>query len=260
MNIVVLIKQVPDTWSERRLSETDFTLDRDAADAVLDEINERAVEAALQLTEAYGGEVTVVCMGPERATEAIRKALSMGADKAVHLSDEALHGSCSVQTARALAKVIGTLDGFDLVIAGDESTDGSSGAVPAMLADLLDLPQLTRARSLQTDGQTITIERETDDGLSTVTASLPAVVSVNEKINEPRYPSFKGIMAAKKKPVSTLTLADAGIDPGEVGLANALSTVLEVAPRPPRTAGQKIEDDGNGGQRIAEYLIAQKIV
>jgi len=260
VNIVVLIKQVPDTWSERRLSETDFTLDRDAADAVLDEINERAVEAALQLTEAYGGEVTVVCMGPERATEAIRKALSMGADKAVHLSDEALHGSCSVQTARALAKVIGTLDGFDLVIAGDESTDGSSGAVPAMLADLLDLPQLTRARSLQTDGQTITIERETDDGLSTVTASLPAVVSVNEKINEPRYPSFKGIMAAKKKPVSTLTLADAGIDPGEVGLANALSTVLEVAPRPPRTAGQKIEDDGNGGQRIAEYLIAQKIV
>jgi len=260
MKIVVLIKQVPDTWSERKLSESDFTLDRGAADAVLDEINERAVEAGLQLKEAHGGEVTVVCMGPERATEAIRKALSMGADKAVHLSDEALHGSCAVQTARALAKAIGTAGEFDLIIAGDESTDGSSGAVPAMLADLLDLPQLTRARSLQVDDRTITIERETDDGLSTVTASLPAVISVNEKINDPRYPSFKGIMAAKKKPVSTLTLADAGIDAGEVGLANALSTVLEVAPRPPRTAGQKVEDDGNGGRRIAEYLIAQKIV
>ena len=260
MNIVVLIKQVPDTWSERKRSEYDFTLDRDSADAVLDEINERAVEAALQLQEAHGGEVTVVCMGPERATEAIRKALSMGADKAVHLSDTALHGSCAVQTARALAKVIGTVGEFDLVIAGDESTDGSSGAVPAMLAELLELPQLTRARKLQVDGETITIERETDDGISTVTASLPAVVSVNEKINDPRYPSFKGIMAAKKKPVSTLTLADAGIDASEVGLANAMSTVLDVAPRPPRTAGQKVADEGNGGVRIAEYLVAQKLV
>jgi electron transfer flavoprotein beta subunit len=260
MNIVVLIKQVPDTWSERKLSESDFTLDRDSADAVLDEINERAIETALQLREAHGGEVTVVCMGPQRATEAIRKALSMGADKAVHLSDEALHGSCAVQTARALAKVIGTVGEFDLIIAGDESTDGSSGAVPAMLAELLELPQLTRARTVQTDGQTITIERETDDGVSTVTASLPAVISVNEKINEPRYPSFKGIMAAKKKPVSMLTLADAGIDPGEVGLVNAMSTVLDAAPRPPRTAGQKVTDDGNGGVRIAEYLIAQKLV
>jgi electron transfer flavoprotein beta subunit len=260
MNIIVLIKQVPDTWSERKLSESDYTLDRDSADAVLDEINERAVEAALQLQEAHGGEVTAVCMGPERATEAIRKALSMGADKAVHLSDEALHGSCAVQTARALAKVIGTVGEFDLIIAGDESTDGSSSAVPAMLAELLGLPQLTRARTVQTDGRTITIERETDDGVSTVTASLPAVLSVNEKINEPRYPSFKGIMAAKKKPVSTLTLADAGIDPSEVGLANALSTVLDAAPRPPRTAGQKITDDGSGGVRIAEYLISQKLV
>jgi electron transfer flavoprotein beta subunit len=260
MNIVVLIKQVPDTWSERRLSESDYTLDRGAADAVLDEINERAVEAALQLREAHGGEVTVVCMGPDRATDAIRKALSMGADKAVHLSDEALHGSDSIQTAKALAKAIGTVGPFDLVIAGDESTDGGMGAVPAMLAELLDVPQLTHARKLETDGSTITIERETDDGLTTAKAPLPAVVSVNEKINEPRYPSFKGIMAAKKKPVSTLTLADAGIDASEVGLANAASTVLAAAPRPPRTAGQKTADEGNGGIKIAEYLIAQKLI
>jgi electron transfer flavoprotein beta subunit len=260
MNIVVLIKQVPDTWSERRLSESDYTLDRGAADAVLDEINERAVEAALQLQEAHGGEVTVVCMGPDRATDAIRKALSMGADKAVHLSDEALHGSDSIQTAKALAKAIGTVGPFDLVIAGDESTDGGTGAVPAMLAELLDLPQLTHARKLETDGSSITIERETDDGLTTATAPLPAVVSVNEKINEPRYPSFKGIMAAKKKPVSTLTLADAGIDASEAGLANAASAVLQASPRPPRTAGQKVTDEGNGGSKIAEYLIAQKLI
>ena len=127
-------------------------------------------------------------------------------------------------------------------------------------AQLLDLPQLTRARKLQVDGQTVTIERETDDGISTLSASMPAVVSVNEKINDPRYPSFKGIMAAKKKPVSTLSLAEAGIDASEVGLDNAMSRVLEVAPRPARTAGQKVEDDGNGGRRIAEYLIAQKLV
>jgi len=260
MKIVVLIKQVPDTYSERRLSASDFTLDRDSADAVLDEINERAVEAALQLQEAHGGEVTVVCMGPERATDAIRKALSMGADGAVHLTDPALRGSCAVQTARALAKAIGTVGEYDLIIAGDEATDGTSGAVPAMLAELLGLPQLTRARTLQTDGTRVTIERETDDGISTVTAALPAVVSVNEKINEPRYPSFKGIMAAKKKPVTTLALADAGIDPAEVGLDNALSRVLEVVPRPARTAGTKVTDDGNGGLRVAEYLVAQKLV
>jgi electron transfer flavoprotein beta subunit len=260
MDITVLIKQVPDTWSERKLSQDDFTLDRDAADAVLDEINERAVEAALQIKEAHGGEVTVVCMGPERATDAIRKALSMGADMAVHLSDEGLHGSDAIQTARALAKAIGSAGAFDLVIAGDESTDGGMGAVPAMLAELLEVPQLTRARKLETDGTTVRIERETDDGITTASAPLPAVVSVNEKINEPRYPSFKGIMAAKKKPVTTLTLADAGIDASEVGLASAGSTVLEAAPKPPRTAGQKVTDEGNGGARIAEYLIAQKLI
>ena len=264
MNIVVLIKQVPDTWSERKLSDTDFTLDRDAADAVLDEINERAVEAALQLQEAHGGSpastVTVVCMGPDRATDAIRKALSMGADKAVHLSDPALHGSDSIQTARALAKAIGTVGGFDLVIAGDESTDGGMGSVPAMLAELLDLPQLTYARKVETDGSTVTVERETDDGLTTATAPLPAIVSVNEKINEPRYPSFKGIMAAKKKPVSTLSLGDIGIDAGQVGADGALSAVTSAQPKPPKSAGEKVTDEGDGGQKIAAFLVAQKLI
>ncbi len=260
MNIVVLIKQVPDTYSERKLSDGDFTLDRGAADAVLDEINERAVEEALQLKEAGDAEVTVVTMGPERATDAIRKALSMGADKAVHLTDEALHGSCAIQTAKALAKVIGTLGEVDLIIAGNEATDGRSGAIPAMLAELLGRPQLTHVRKLSVDGSTVTAERETDDGLFQLEASLPAVVSVTEKINEPRYPSFKGIMAAKKKPVTTLTLADAGIDPSEVGLGAAASSVSSAAPKPPRTAGERVSDEGDGGSKIAQYLVGQKII
>jgi electron transfer flavoprotein beta subunit len=260
MNIVVLVKQVPDTYSERKL-RSDGTLDRDATDAVLDEINERAVEAALQLKEANdGSEVTVLTMGPDRATDAIRKALSMGADKAVHLSDEALAGSCAVQTAKALAKAIGTVDGVDLVIAGNEASDGRAAAVPAMVADVLGLPALTHAREITVDGSSVTVRRETDDGVTVLTAQLPAVVSVGEKINEPRYPSFKGIMAAKKKPVATLSLADAGIDPSEVGLANALSAVTSSQPKPPKSAGEKVEDEGDGGQKVAAFLVSQKLI
>ncbi|MFD0206277.1 MULTISPECIES: electron transfer flavoprotein subunit beta/FixA family protein [Saccharothrix] len=260
MNIVVLVKQVPDTWSERKLADADHTLDRESADAVLDEINERAVEEALLLQEAHGGEVTVVAMGPDRATDAIRKALSMGADKAVHISDEALHGSDALTTAKVLAKAIGTIEGYDLVIAGNEATDGRAGAVPAMLAELLGVPQVTQVRKLTVEGGTVKAERETDEGVAHLEASLPAVVSVNEKINEPRYPSFKGIMAAKKKPVSTLTVADLGLDAGEVGLGAAWSQVLESAPKPPRGAGQRVEDSGDGGAKIAEYLVGQKLI
>ncbi|MGH4025844.1 MAG: electron transfer flavoprotein subunit beta/FixA family protein [Pseudonocardiaceae bacterium] len=260
MNIVVLIKQVPDTWSDRKLADSDHTLDRGSADAVIDEINERAVEEALKIKEAGEGEVTVVTMGPDRATDAIRKALSMGADKAVHLSDEALHGSCAVQTARALAKVIGTLGDVDLVIAGNEATDGTVGAVPAMVAEVLGLPELTHARTITVADGKVTVERETDDAITVLQAALPAVVSVNEKINEPRYPSFKGIMAAKKKPVAALSLSDVGLDPSEVGLAGATSTVTGSAPRPPREAGQVITDDGDGAAKLAEYLIGQKLI
>jgi len=261
MNIVVLVKQVPDTYSERKLSSGDHTLDRDATDAVLDEIDERAVESALQLKEANdGSEVTVVAMGPDRATDAIRKALSMGADKAVHLSDAALHGSCAIQTTKALAKVIGTLGEVDLVLAGNEASDGRIGAVPAMVADVLGLPSLTHARELTVEGSTVTVRRETDDGVTILTAELPALVSVNEKINEPRYPSFKGIMAAKKKPVTTLTLADAGIDASEVGLATATSSVTESQPKPPKSGGEKVTDEGDGGTQIAAFLVAQKLI
>ncbi|GLZ43335.1 electron transfer flavoprotein subunit beta/FixA family protein [Actinokineospora sp. NBRC 105648] len=259
-NIVVLVKQVPDTYSERRLSDADHTLDRESADAVLDEINERAVEEALVIKEAHGGEVTVLSVGPERATEAIRKALSMGADKAIHVSDPALHGSCVLQTTKVLAAAIGTVEGVDLVIAGNEATDGRGGAVPAMLAEVLGFPQLTHARKVTIEGDTITVTRETDTGLTHLQATLPAVVSVGEKINEPRYPSFKGIMAAKKKPVDTLSVADLGIDPAQVGLASASTAVLESTPKPPRAAGQRVEDSGDGGSKIAEYLVGQKLI
>ena len=260
MNIVVLIKQVPDTYSERKLRDSDGVLDRDATDAVLDEINERAVEAALQIKEAGDAEVTVLTMGPDRATDAIRKALSMGADKAVHLSDEALAGSDAVTTARALVGAIGTVGQVDLVVAGNEASDGRGGAMAAMVAELLGYPALTHAREISVDGSSLTVKRETDEGVVHLTAELPAVVSVGEKINEPRYPSFKGIMAAKKKPVTTLSLADAGLDAGEVGLGNALTTVTSASPKPPKAAGEKVDDEGDGGAKIAEFLAAQKLL
>ncbi|HEX2132375.1 MAG TPA: electron transfer flavoprotein subunit beta/FixA family protein [Actinophytocola sp.] len=259
-NIVVLVKQVPDTYSERKLSEGDHTLDRDSADAVLDEINERAIEEALQIKEAHDGEVTVLCVGPDRATDAIRKGLSMGADKAIHVLDDALHGSDLLQTAKVLAAAIGTVEDVDLVIAGNEASDGAGGAVPAVVAELLGYPQLTHAREVTVEGTTVKVIRETEEGLTHLEASLPAVISVGEKINEPRYPSFKGIMAAKKKPVETVGIADLGIDAGDVGLGNAWSTVVEAAPKPPREAGQRVEDDGDGGVKIAEYLVGQKLI
>jgi electron transfer flavoprotein beta subunit len=260
MNIVVLIKQVPDTYSERRLHAADGLLDRAASDAVLDEINERAVEAALQLKEAHDGTVMVVCMGPAATADAIRKALSMGADQAVHLSDDALAGSCAVQTAYALAQVIKTLGDVDLILGGNAASDGRVSAVPAMVADVLDLPALTHARQITMNGNSVTVRRETDRGAVVLTAELPAVISVSEKINEPRYPSFKGIMAAKKKPVTQLSLADAGMGASEAGLASALTTVRSVAPRPPKSAGDKTADEGDGGSKIAAYLVSQKLI
>ncbi|MEC3954652.1 electron transfer flavoprotein subunit beta/FixA family protein [Nocardia sp. NPDC059246] len=259
-NIVVLIKQVPDTWSERKLTSGDYTLDREAADAILDEINERAVEEALLIKEAQGGEVTVLAAGPDRATEAIRKALSMGADKAIHINDPAIHGSDAVQTAYILAAALGQIEGIELVIAGNEATDGRAGAVPAIIAEYLGLPQLTHLRKLTVDGERIAGERETDEGVFKLEATLPAIVSVTEKINEPRFPSFKGIMAAKKKEVQTFTLADLGVDPETVGVANAGTQVTGVTPKPARTAGEKIVDEGEGGNQIATYLVGQKII
>ncbi len=258
MDIVVCVKQVPDTWAEKKLDPADRTLDR-SSDSVMNELDEYAVEESLRLKEAHGGEVTVLTMGPEAAAETIRKALSMGADKAVHLSDPALHGSDAIQTSYALAKVLGTL-AFDLVVLGSESTDARMSVLAPMLAERLGLPQLSLARKVEVDGTAVRIERQTDAGYDVVEATLPAVVSVVEKINEPRYPSFKGIMAAKKKPLTTLTIADAGIEPAAVGLANATSRVADFATRSLRAGGTIVEDDGTGGAQLAGFLAAQKFI
>jgi electron transfer flavoprotein beta subunit len=259
MNIVVCVKQVPDTWSERTLRESDSTLDRDAADAVINELDEFAIEEGLRQAEAHGGEVTILSMGPQRATESIRKALSMGADRAVHLVDDALAGSDVLGTSAALAAVLGQI-GFDLVILGSESTDARTGVLPAMLSERLGVPQLSYASKVQIDGDAITINRLADYGYDTVVATLPAVISVVEKINEPRYPSFKGIMAAKKKPVQTLGVADIGVDAAQVGLANAACEVLSFAKRPARQAGAIVTDEGDGGSKAAEFLAARKFI
>ncbi|GGK19286.1 electron transfer flavoprotein subunit beta [Pilimelia terevasa] len=259
MNIVVLVKQVPDSGAERTLRADDNTVDRAAADNVINEMDEYAIEEALQLQEAGGGEVTILTMGPERAAESIRKALSMGPDGAVHVTDEALAGSCALATSRVLAAALRELNP-DLVLCGAESTDGRVQVMPHMLAERLGMAALTGARKLTVDGDTLTVERQTDEGYEVVTAATPAVVSVWDTINEPRYPSFKGIMAAKKKPVRTVSLADLGIPAEEVGAAGATSAVLEHRRRPARSAGVTVADSGDGGVRLVEYLATEKFV
>lgn len=262
-NIVVLIKQVPD-YEDRHLNDSDWTLDRAGSDPVLDEINEKAVEVALQLKEKYTDadyNVVVLTAGPASAETAIRRALSMGADSAYHLVDDGLKGSDLVQTSWALARSLGQIEDIGVVIAGNETSDGVGGAVPAILAQFLGLPQLTAMRSVVLADGKVTGDRETDDGVFGLEATMPAIISISEKIVEDaRFPSFKGIMAAKKKPVSTLTLAEIGVESDEVGLANSSSTVVASTPKPPKTAGEKVTDEGEGGKQIAEYLVAQKIL
>ncbi|MGA3488252.1 electron transfer flavoprotein subunit beta/FixA family protein [Micromonosporaceae bacterium DT55] len=259
MNIVVLVKQVPDSGADRNLRSDDNTVDRGSANNVINEMDEYAIEEALKIKEAHGGEVTILTMGPEKATESIRKALSMGPDKAVHVVDGALHGSCAVATSKVLAAALQKLNA-DLILCGSESTDGRVQVLPHMLAERLGVAALTGARKLTVDGSSLTAERQTEEGYEVVSASTPAVVSVWDTINEPRYPSFKGIMAAKKKPVETLSLADLGIAGNEVGFDGATSTVLEHSKRPPRSGGEKIIDEGEGGIKLVEYLATEKFV
>jgi electron transfer flavoprotein beta subunit len=264
MNIVVCVKQVPDTWAEKKLSDSDKTVDREGVEGVMNELDEYAIEEALRIKEAQvaaggSGEVTVLTMGPEKATETIRKALSMGVDQAVHVVDPGLHGSDALGTSYALAKALGTIE-HDIVLLGVESTDARMSVIPAMLAERLGIAQLTFARKVEVGDGSVKIERQTDTGYDVVEAATPVVVSVVEKINEPRYPSFKGIMAAKKKPLTTLTLADAGIEADKVGLGGSGSTVVEFAARPPKAAGQIVKDEGDGGVKLAEFLASQKII
>ncbi len=259
MNIVVCVKHVPDAQGDRGFT-SDETTDRDAVDGILSELDEYAVEEALKIKEAGEGEVTVVTMGPAKAADAIKKSLQMGADKGVHVLDDALAGSDAPATSLVLAEAIKKIGSADLVLTGMASTDGTMSVVPAMLAERLGMPQVTFASELTLSGGTASIRRDGDVATEIVEAKLPAVVSVTDQINEPRYPSFKGIMAAKKKPVETWSLADLGIDAGQVGLEAAWTKVLSTAKRPPRDKGLIVTDDGQGGAVLAQFLAIQKFV
>jgi electron transfer flavoprotein beta subunit len=260
MNIVVCVKYVPDAQSDRTFNDSDNTTDRVGVDGLLSELDEYAVEEALKIVEAGEGEVTVLTVGPDQAADALKKALQMGAHQAVHVNDPAIHGSDSVATSLVLAEAVKKIGTPDLVMTGMASTDGTMSVVPAMLAERLGLPQVTFASELTVDGSTVTIRRDGDAASETIVASLPALVSVTDQINEPRYPSFKGIMAAKKKPVQTWSLSDLGVDPSLVGLEAAWTKVESFTKRPPREQGQIVTDEGDGGAKLAEFLSAQKFV
>ena len=258
MKVAVLIKQVPDSWAEKTLTEDTFLLNRAAADRVLNDLDEYAIEQALVWQETDGAELVAICMGPETASEAIRRALSMGVDAGIHIDDVRLVGSDAIATARVLAAVISRGE-FDLVISGVESTDARMGVIPAMLAELLDWPQLTFASRVALEGKLLEIDRATEAGIQTLHAQLPAVLSVVEKINEPRYPNFKGIMAAKKKPVETLNLDD--IKVGDVGLANAWSQVSGASKLPARAGGVKVVDEnGSSIAELVSFLENRKVI
>ncbi|TDE01786.1 electron transfer flavoprotein subunit beta/FixA family protein [Jiangella asiatica] len=264
MKIVVLVKHVPDATADRTFDPSDNTTDRTGVDGLLSELDEYAVEEALKIVDAGhdsgGVEVIAMTMGPDGASDAVKKALQMGADSGVHVLDDALHGSDALATARVLAAAVGTVGEVDLVLTGMASTDGSMSVVPAMLAEYLDLPHVGFVGELTVSESSVTCRRDGDVASQTVEAALPAIVSVTDQINEPRYPSFKGIMAAKKKPVQTWSLADLGVDAGAVGLDAALSVVREVVKRPERSQGEVVTDEGDGGVRLAEFLAARKFV
>ncbi|MEV6109205.1 electron transfer flavoprotein subunit beta/FixA family protein [Streptomyces sp. NPDC051940] len=259
LRIVVPVKYVPDATGDRRFAE-DLTTDRDAVDGLLSELDEYAVEQALQIAEAADeAEVTVVTVGPEDARDALRKALSMGADKAVHVEDDDLHGTDVMGTSLVLAKALEHV-GFDLVVCGMASTDGTMGVLPAILAERLGVPQVTLLSEVSVAGGVVTGKRDGDVASERLEASLPAVVSVTDQSGEARYPSFKGIMAAKKKPVESLDLSDLDIDAEAVGLAGAWTAVESAAARPARSSGTIVKDEGEGGKQLAEFLAGQKFI
>lgn len=259
IRMVVCIKHVPDPTAETKFAD-DLTLDREAVDGELSELDEYAVEQALRIVESgTQAEITYLTMGPDDAADALRKALAMGGDKGVHLVDDALHGSDAVGTSLVLAKALEHI-GFDVVMCGMGSTDATMSVVPAMLAERLGVPQLTLASEVSIDGDTVRIRRDGDLETVTAEAPLPAVVSVTDRIGEARVPSLKGIMAGKRKPIDELSLSDLGVDASEVGL-DAAWTAVEAATRtPPRQAGTVVIDEGDGAARIAEFLVERRFL
>ena len=269
MNIVVCVKYVPDATADRHF-EDDNTVDRVGVDGLLSELDEYGVEQALQLREKAAEDagdtvVTVLTVGPEQAADAVRKALQMGADKGVHVVDEAIAGSDALGTSLVLAEAIEKIGAegspVDVVMCGMASTDGAMGVVPAMLAERLGWPQVTQASVVEMQGREVRIKRDGDTATEIIGATAPFVLSVTDQSGEARYPSFKGIMAAKKKPVETWGLADLGVDASQVGLSAAWSVVEETAARPPRTAGEIVTDeDGSGAKALAEFLASKKFI
>lgn len=260
MNVVVCVKQVPDPNSVGELDPATHNLRREGVEVVLDPGDEFGVEAGLQLAESSGGEVTVVSMTPDKGVEAIRKALAMGAAKAVHVSDPALAGSDAITTARVLAAAIARSP-YDVVITATESTDGYTGVVPQALAEFLGVPALTFAKEVSVTDGTVRIKRQTEAGYEIVEAPIPCVVSVTAGINgvdNPRYPQLRGIMQAKSKPVEKLTPGDLGVE--TVGSAGAGQDIVEVTPAEERGAGEIIEDDGTAAERIVAFLAERKVI
>jgi electron transfer flavoprotein beta subunit len=254
MKIAVCVKQVPDP--NQPYSLENGRLKREGLPAVLDPGDEFGLEAGLQISEKSGGEVTVVSMGPERAAEAVRRALAMGAHRAILVTDDLLAGADALATARVLAAAIKRIEP-DLVIAGVESTDGSSGVLPGIVAGLLGIPQCTIAKSLEVSDGKLVAHRQTEKGYDVVECALPALATVTAAINQPRYPSFKGIMQAKQKPFEILSVGDLGLSREEV---SASQEVVDVKPAPERGAGEVFEDDGSAAARIADFLKNRKVI
>jgi electron transfer flavoprotein beta subunit len=252
MNIAVCAKQIPDPAEPGQLTPETYTLARDGK-LVLDDSDMYGVEMALQLAEAVGGDVTLISMTPRGESGGLRTALAMGATRAMLVSDDALAGSDALSTAKVLAAAVRRAES-DLVLAATESTDGYTGTLPVQLAELLGRPSVSFAKRLTIADGVLHAHRQTEAGFDEVEVPLPAVVTVTAGAVEPRYPSFKGIMAAKRKPVEQLSLADLGIDPGSVGFAGARQEVLSVTPAPPRQAGEVITDEGDGHERIVAFL------
>jgi electron transfer flavoprotein beta subunit len=258
VNVFVTVKQTPDPNATPKLGDN-HRLVRDGVELVMDQGDEYGVEEGLRLAEKTGGQVTVVSMGPEKANDAIRKALSMGAESGILITDPALAGSDALGTARAIAAAVKD-KGFDILICGTESFDGSTGMVPPQVAEILGVPHLSFAKKLEVEGNKVTVQRQTADGYLTLEAETPVVVTVTGGLNEPRYPTLKGIMGAKSKTVETLDAAALGLDAGSVGEAGALVKVESVEAAPERQAGEIITDEGQSGERVAALLVELKVL
>jgi electron transfer flavoprotein beta subunit len=258
MNVIVCVKQIPDPATPGALDPSDHTLQR-SGKLILDESDAYGVEMALQLVAAAGdGEVSIVSMAPNDEVAGMRTALAMGAAKGILVSDPALAGSDALTTAKVLAAAVQRLGGADLVLAGTESSDGYTGTVPEQIAELLGWPSVTFAKHVTVEGGALRVDRQTEAGYDEVSCPLPAVVSVTAGVVEPRYPSFKGIMAAKSKPIETVTAGDLGVSP--VGWAGADQQIVDVAQAPAREAGEIIEDDGEAFGRIVAFLDDLKVI